>query len=112
MLTQTVTETNFRDAFYASDRGDSFSYEGIRDLYNYFEEDCENVTLDVIAICCEYSEQSLDDILASYTLTDRLDYDDDADYYEAAIEALHDSTIVITDTTNATGDTLIVFAEF
>jgi len=57
MLYQTITETDFINSF-QSLRPDNFSREGLEALYNHFwdlSED-QNIELDVIAICCEYSE--------------------------------------------------------
>jgi hypothetical protein len=57
---QNVNWHNFQDAFQNMGRGDNFSYEGLRALFDYLEEleeDMgEQIELDVIALCCEYSE--------------------------------------------------------
>ena len=59
-MKQTVSLYDFQDAFNNMNRSNNFSYEGIEALYNYInevEEDCGNeVELDIIAICCEYTE--------------------------------------------------------
>ena len=58
-MKSTITLDNFLDAFKAI-RPDNFSYEGLCALFHYFEEMEEligqEIELDVIAICCEYSE--------------------------------------------------------
>ena len=63
-IKQTVTESDFRDAF-ASIRPDNFTYEGLGALYEYLEElsedTGEDIELDVIAICCDYTEYSEDE---------------------------------------------------
>ena len=50
---------NFRQAFEAI-RPDNFSSDGLRALFEYLEEyeqDCgEEIELDVIAICCDFTE--------------------------------------------------------
>ncbi len=57
---QNVNFHRFQDAFQNMDRGNNFSYEGLRALFDYLEqleEDMgEQIELDVIALCCEYSE--------------------------------------------------------
>ena len=57
---QNISLSDFRDAFVSMDRKNQFSYEGLEALYNYlieYEEGTgEKVELDVIALCCEYSE--------------------------------------------------------
>ena len=56
----TVNFCDFQDAFTAHDRQDTFSYEGKRALFEYleqYEEDTgEEIELDVIVLCCEYTE--------------------------------------------------------
>ena len=73
MFTQ-VSETNFIDAFKAL-RPENFSYQGLQALFAYLEnyetETDTPVELDVIAICCDYSEyQNLDALLAEYDISD------------------------------------------
>ena len=58
-IEQTVTESDFRDAFQAI-RSDNFSYEGLTALYEYLwdlsEDIGEDIELDVIALCCNFTE--------------------------------------------------------
>ncbi len=63
---------DFQDAFVAHDGQDTFTYEGKRALYDYlirYEEDCDTeVELDVIALCCEYTEyENLAELQDNYT---------------------------------------------
>lgn len=57
---QSVSLWNFQDAFQSMDRKDNFSYEGLKALFEYLEEyedsTGEQIELDVIAICSEYTE--------------------------------------------------------
>jgi hypothetical protein len=59
-MIDTITKYSFQDAFHKMGRGEQFSYEGLDALFDYFEMLEENtdrqIELDVIAICCEYSE--------------------------------------------------------
>jgi hypothetical protein len=59
-MINTINKYEFRDAFHKMGRGDQFSYEGLIALFDYlemFEDDIgEPIELDVIAICCEYTE--------------------------------------------------------
>ncbi|MCD6162597.1 MAG: hypothetical protein J7K40_09325 [candidate division Zixibacteria bacterium] len=56
-MKQTVSLGDFRDAFQKMGRGDNFSYEGLEALYDFLEEcEGEDYELDVIALCCAYSE--------------------------------------------------------
>jgi hypothetical protein len=58
-MKQTVHFEDFYKEFKSS-RPNQFSYEGLKSLYNYltqYEEDCgEELNLDVIALCCDYTE--------------------------------------------------------
>lgn len=68
-MKETVTLSTFRDAFRAI-RPDNFSYEGLavlfEDLTQYEELIDEEVELDVIAFCCEYTEQTLEETNSNY----------------------------------------------
>ena len=53
-------------------RKEQFSYEGLEALFEYLEgieeqTDCE-IELDVIALCCEYREGTINEILSYYDL--------------------------------------------
>ena len=56
----TINNSDFHDAFRKMNRENNFSYDGLNSLFNYFEqyeeETGEEIEIDVIAICCEYSE--------------------------------------------------------
>lgn len=92
----TVTEYTFRRAF-EEIRPDNFSYAGLGALFDYIEDierDLgEELELDVIAICCDFSEyaslaefqadygaeyESIDDIRDNTTVID-IDLDEDED---------------------------------
>ncbi len=57
---QRVNFSDFRQAFHNHDRGNQFSYEGLKALFDYLEEQerdtGEEIELDVIALCCDYVE--------------------------------------------------------
>jgi len=55
-MISTITSNNFVDAFQHAGRDKHFSYEGKIALYDWLEDNIENYELDVIAICCEFSE--------------------------------------------------------
>ena len=69
----TVDERMFRDMFIDYDRKDNFSAEGSRLLFNYLEQleqdTGKEIELDVIALCCDYSELTLEQFAAEYSLT-------------------------------------------
>ncbi len=62
----TLTETEFINRFLEI-RPNNFSVEGLRALYEYFEEVDEGMEFDPIAICTEYTEYStLRELLDNY----------------------------------------------
>ena len=70
-MKQTVSLNDFIDAF-KNLRPKNFSVEGLESLYNYFliyEQDTgEELELDVIAFCCEYSEyKNLEEYKQNYS---------------------------------------------
>ena len=71
-MKQTVNIHTFREAFNSMGRGDQFSYDGLALLFDYLEEielgDTEEMELDVIAVCCDYTEVSVENIAAMYNV--------------------------------------------
>lgn len=67
----TVNEYDFIDAFRRMDRK-NFSREGLRVLFEYLEElerDCgEEYELDVIALCCDFAEESAEELCHAYNV--------------------------------------------
>jgi hypothetical protein len=66
MKTTISHASQFRDAFRQVDRDGQFSYEALNMLYEYFEDIDPDMELDVIAICCEYSEDTPEGIANNY----------------------------------------------
>ena len=60
--------SQFRDQFRDMGRQDQFSYEALGLLYDYIEEISPESELGVIAICCEYSEDTEEAIAKAYGL--------------------------------------------
>ena len=70
---QTVnTASNFRDEFRACGRADQFSYEALGLLFDYLEayemDTGEEIELDVVSLCCDYSEDSPENIRDQYDI--------------------------------------------
>ena len=93
----TVNQSEFIDSFRRYDRYDQFGYDALCSLFAHFEEvkedTGEEIELDVIAICCEYSVDSVEDIASSYDI-DIEDMDED-EARDAVLEYLNDNTTVI-----------------
>lgn len=88
----TVSRYDFERAFVDAGRKDQFSYQALGLLFDYFEqyeEDTgEDIELDVVAVCCDYSEDTLEDIANNYGI-DLVDVDeeDQAEYVRNYLEA-------------------------
>lgn len=97
----TVDFCDFRHAFNAI-RPDNFSREGLEQLFDYFEsyekDTGEEIELDVIAICCEYCEQSWKDISIEYEVDIEGLKDEEAKQH--VMNYLCDNTCVIGETSN------------
>lgn len=104
----TISLYGFRDAFHRAERGNTFSYDGYRVLFDHFEnyeEDTgEEVTLDVIALCCEYSEETPEEVAKNY----RIELKDDGNELNNVLDYLHDHTMVC----GVTEDGSIVYQQF
>ena len=110
MIIQTVYRSDFRRAFQNMGRTDQFSDQALDLLFNYFDdlsdEMDEPVELNVIDICCEYTEMTPDEVADQYGFS--IDPDsDDGEKMSDALEYLQDRTSVIGQT-----DSTIVFVQF
>ena len=70
----TINENDFIQAFKDMGRDDQFSYEGLQNLFAYYEEyedsTGEQIELDVIAICCDWTEyQSEYELVNAYDMS-------------------------------------------
>ena len=96
-LKKTFDESDFINEFKAYNRQDNFSYKGLRvmfDALNEMAQDCEMVIeMDVIALCCDYIELSIDDFINEYNI----DLSDESfdDKTDLVIDYLHDNTMVL-----------------
>ena len=83
-MKQTINFRQFEQAFKDSGRSDQFP-TGLKDLFDYiefYEEDTGGeIELDVIALCCDFTEDTLANVLKEYGYED--------------IDELRDNTTVI-----------------
>jgi len=77
-MKQTLTKDMFRFQMNQI-RPDNFSYEGQGELFDYLDEMDSELEFDPIAICCDFSQCSLDEFLQAYP---SIKVDDDADKFE------------------------------
>ena len=70
-MKKSISFYDFEQEFVSMNRSDNFSYAGKKALFDYleqYEEDCgEEIELDVIALCCEYTEfENIQEFVAAY----------------------------------------------
>ena len=86
--------SQFRDYFYDVGRQNQFSYEALGLLYNHIEEISPESELDVIALCCEYSEDTEEDIMQAYGLHEDEDVTSYLSEHTAVVGVTSTSSIV------------------
>jgi hypothetical protein len=95
----TVYLNEFRD-YFSQIRPNNFSYEGLGILFDYLEEyeesSGEELELDVIALCCDYIEDSLSNIVNSYSI----DLEGEDDHEQAVKDFLENETMLLGITTD------------
>jgi hypothetical protein len=95
----TISLYDFRDAFHQAGRSNQFSHDGLRVLFEYLEEYEDStgseVELDVIGLCCEFSEETPEEIAENYGYAFDEDENEDEDTRRNAIlQFLNDRTTV------------------
>jgi hypothetical protein len=104
----TVNSSQFHDAFHRAGRGSQFSYEGLDILFGYLEQleddTGSEIELDVIGLCCEYSECDPKQIAKDYNIA----LEGETDIANHVLEVLYDHTQVAGVCPNGN----IVFAQF
>jgi hypothetical protein len=92
-MKSTVYLSDFRDAFYRAGRNTQFSYQALGLLFEYLEEVDPDYDLDVIALCCEYCENTPEDLAKFYDI-DVEGLDDDA-VLRVVLDWLYEATSVV-----------------
>ena len=88
-MKQTVNFRDFVGAFTRMGRSEQFSYSGLKALFEYLEDVYEgDYELDVIALCCEWTEYC--DVVDI-----NMDYGQDFEDLDEAKDWLEDHTTVI-----------------
>ncbi len=77
---QSINEYSFRDAFHNMGRENQFSYEGLGILFEgleQYESDADQkMELDVIALCCDFSEYSEKEVKEYYDIEEDQEVED------------------------------------
>ena len=108
-MKQTINFYDFRRAF-AEIRPENFSEAGLEALLDHlesYEDDTgEELELDVIALCCDFAEDSWQEIAENYSI-DLADIDDDEEKMQAVMDYLTDEGVFV----GVTGEN-IVYRQF
>lgn len=100
------TASSFRDEFHHCGRSDQFSYEALGLLFDFFEDVSPNMELDVIAICCDYSEDMPEDIAQNYSID--IEGLNEGEVKEAVEDYLNENTSLVGETSSGA----FVYANF
>lgn len=94
-----VNFSMFCDQFHRMGRSENFTYEGKKALWRYLE-DCafceEDWELDVIALCCDWSEYTIEELVKEYGQEDETE--------DECLERVKDRTVVL----ETEGDTYVI----
>jgi hypothetical protein len=90
MIYKTLNKHQFIDSFKSWETyANNFSYEGLSELFDYLETfESEPVKLDVVALCCDFTESDVTTIQHDYQLPEDTTFDE-------VLEYLQDNTIVV-----------------
>jgi len=94
MIIQTINLHEFRDAFKNYGRENQYTYDGLEVLFDYLDE--FDTELDVIAICCDFTEDTIHNIAIIYGIEEH-----------EVMDYLNDNYIVCGQT-----DTTIIYGDF
>ena len=97
-MRRNITVYDFINEFEEMGREDNFSYEGKKALFEYLEEYEEDtgaeIELDIIALCCEYTEyEDIEEFNKEYGK--ECEDIDDISYYTQVISINNDSFIIL-----------------
>ena len=110
MIVNTISNASqFRNRFHQTGRGNQFSYDGLEILFDHLDQLSDDIgepmEMDVIAICCDYAEDTAESIANDYGLD--IDGLDDGEILDAVIAMLEDNGAYVGKT-----DDSIVYHQF
>jgi len=91
-MKMTINFSDFKRAFKTYGREDNFSCDALREIFDCLEEVHDgDYDLDVIAICCDFSESSVKELVEYYDI-DVSECEDDYDVADKVEEYLKGNT--------------------
>ena len=101
MLIRKIELEDFLGEFERFGRGDQFSFEGKKALFEFLnglsEDTGQDIELDVVAICCDFTEyDSLEEFNRdySYSIGNDMDSIEDIEYYTLVVPVNNESFII------------------
>jgi hypothetical protein len=89
MIYQTLNKHQFIDSFKSWDTySNNFSYEGLELLFDWLDESGDDEELDVVALCCDFTESDVATIIQDYNLPQDTSFND-------ALEYIQDKSLVV-----------------
>lgn len=104
---------DFKREFEIYKRQDQFSEQGLKIIFDYLSE-CyvkDNLEMDVIAFCTEFSESPCSELLQDNDIVYSDDMSDD-EVTEQVREYLHDNTSLVGEYVNNDGENVFVYVAF
>jgi hypothetical protein len=92
MNLQITSAGQFREEFASMGRY-QFSYDGLGLLYEYLEESDPDYSLDVVELCCSYTEDTAENIAANYGAD--IEGMDEEDVEDLISDFLQDKTVYV-----------------
>lgn len=112
-IVKTFDLQDFVAEFRSYGRKSDFSDQALEIIFDYLNDLGETVEMDVISICCEYTEQSCADLLEfNSEWIDTTDDMDNEELADAARDYLNDNTFLVGEYVNNAGETVFVFVSF
>ena len=94
-MKQTVSFDMFVQAFEDFRRSSQFSFEALNLIFNYLEDSDPAYELDVIGICCEFSESTIQELIAENDLDTSEDEEENRQMVRSFLE---ENTAIIGET--------------
>ena len=112
-MKQSINKSEFRNAFIAAGRENQCSYEGLGLLFDWLENFYSDASsgeydLDVIALCCDFSELSLNEVVSQYEIIESDGDDSESELLGLVTDYLQDRTFLV----GVTSDNKFLFQDF
>jgi len=95
MIYKEINENTFAYEL-SKNKDNGFTYNGAIALYDYLDQTGEDIAFDPVALRCEFSEITKEELLEEYSyLIDEEDYENEEEKEKAIFEEIEDDNILI-----------------